>query len=174
MSSQNPSMKKNIITYGLLLGVVSVAFNIMLYTMDMHYQQSFMAGIVGMVILVGVLLYAFVNYKKQNEGYLSLSEALKLGLGITLVSAIIGVLYSFVLTEFLDPDMVQKAMDFQIEQMRAANPEISQEQIDMRRGMSEKFSSPLFRSAFQIIGALFVGFIVSLIGGLIVKKSRPE
>jgi len=32
----------------------------------------------------------------------------------------------------------------------------------------------MISSAFQLIGALFIGFIISLIGGLIVKKSRPE
>ena len=58
--------------------------------------------------------------------------------------------------------------------MRADNPEMTQDQIDMARGMSEKMASPLIRSAVQIIGALFLGFIISLIGGLIVKKSRPE
>jgi len=35
-------------------------------------------------------------------------------------------------------------------------------------------ATPLISSAVQIIGALFLGFIISLIGGLIVKKSRPE
>lgn len=58
--------------------------------------------------------------------------------------------------------------------MRAENPEMTQDQINMARDMAEKFSGPFIRSAFQLIGALFIGFIISLIGGLIVKKSRPE
>ena len=49
-----------------------------------------------------------------------------------------------------------------------------QDAIDTAREMSEKFSNPMISSAFQLIGALFIGFIISLIGGLIVKKSRPE
>jgi hypothetical protein len=79
-----------------------------------------------------------------------------------------------VLTEVLDPATMQKTLDFQFETMRAENPEMTQDQIDMARDMSQKFSGPLIRSAFQLIGALFFGFIISLIGGLIVKKSRPE
>jgi hypothetical protein len=58
--------------------------------------------------------------------------------------------------------------------MRAENPEMPQDAIDTAREMSEKFSNPMISSAFQLIGALFIGFIISLIGGLIVKKSRPE
>jgi len=69
---------------------------------------------------------------------------------------------------------MEKALDFQIEKMRMENPEMTTEQIDGIRSMQEKFSTPVIRSAFQIIGSLFIGFIISLIGGLIVKKSRPE
>jgi len=146
----------------------------MLYFLDMHYQQSQEAGIVGIIIMIAILIYAFIQFKKLNEGYLSLSEALKIGLGISLVAALIGVVYTYILTEFLDPGMMDKALDFQIEKMRMENPEITSDQIAGMREMQEKFSSPLIRSAFQIIGSLFIGFIISLIGGLIIKKSRPE
>jgi len=146
----------------------------MLYFLDMHYQQSQEAGIVGIIIMIAILIYAFIQFKKLNEGYLSLSEALKIGLGISLVAALIGVVYTYILTEFLDPGMMDKALDFQIEKLRMENPEITSDQIAGMREMQEKFSSPLIRSAFQIIGSLFIGFIISLIGGLIIKKSRPE
>jgi len=174
MNSQNPSLKSIIISNALILSAISIAFNLMLYFLDMHYQQSQEAGIVGIIIMIAILIYAFIQFKKLNEGYLSLSEALKIGLGISLVAALIGVVYTYILTEFLDPGMMDKALDFQIEKIRMENPEITSDQIAGMREMQEKFSSPLIRSAFQIIGSLFIGFIISLIGGLIIKKSRPE
>lgn len=174
MNSQNPSFKSIIISNALILSAISIAFNLMLYFLDMHYQQSQEAGIVGIIIMIAILIYAFIQFKKINEGYLSLSEALKIGLGISLVAALIGVVYTYILTEFLDPGMMDKALDFQIEKIRMENPEITSDQIAGMREMQEKFSSPLIRSAFQIIGSLFIGFIISLIGGLIIKKSRPE
>ncbi len=174
MENQTPSIKTTIINYALILSAISIAFNLMLYFLDMHYQQSQMTGIVGIVIMIGVLIYSFIDYKKLNEGYLSLSEALKIGLGISALAGLIGVVYTFVLTEFLDPNMMEKALDFQLEKMRIDNPEMTQDQLDGIRSIQEKFSGPLVRSAFQIIGSLFIGFIISLIGGLIVKKSRPE
>ena len=124
--------------------------------------------------MIGVLIYAFIQFKKQNEGYLSLSEALKIGLGISLVSALIGVVYTLILTNVLDPDTMQKSLEFTMDKVRAENPEIPQEALDTTRSIQEKMSSPLILAAVQIIFALFFGFIISLIGGLIVKKSRPE
>lgn len=174
MNKPNNSIQNTMLTYGLILGGVSIIFNLMLFFLDMHTQQSPAVGIVSVVIMIGVLMFAFIQFKKANEGFLSLGEALKLGLGISLVAAIIGVIYSFVLTEVMDPGMMQKVLDMQMETIRANNPEMSQEAMDATRSMSEKFSTPLIRSAIQLIIALFIGFIISLIGGLILKKSRPE
>jgi preprotein translocase subunit YajC len=146
----------------------------MLFFLDMHYKNDSTAGIVSLVIMIGILLYAFIQFKKQNEGYLSLSEALKIGLGVSLVSSLIGIVYTVILMNFLDPDTMKKSLELSMETMRIQNPEMPQEQLDMARSMQEKMSSPLILSAIQIIFALFIGFIISLIGGLIVKKSRPE
>ncbi|MDA9015602.1 DUF4199 domain-containing protein [Flavobacteriaceae bacterium] len=174
MENQSVSLKSIILTNALILSGITIAFNLMLYFLDMHYQQSQAEGIVGITIMIAVLIYAFIQFKKANEGFLSLSEALKIGLGISAVSALIGVVYSFILTEVIDPGMMSKTLDFQLEKMRVENPEMTPEQLDGIRSMQEKFSSPLIRSAFQIIASLFIGFIISLIGGLIVKKSQPE
>ena len=174
MPNQNSSLKSNIITYGIILGSISVVFQLMLFLLDMHYKNDSTAGIVALLITSGVLVYSFIVFKKNNEGYMTLSEALKIGLGVSLVSAIIGIIYTQLLVNVLDPDTMQKSLELSIDNMRAQNPEIPQEALETARSIQEKMSSPLIFSAVQIIFSLFFGFIISLIGGLIVKKSRPE
>ncbi|MDA9144800.1 DUF4199 domain-containing protein, partial [Flavobacteriaceae bacterium] len=107
MENQQGSLKTTMITYGLILGGISVVFQLMLFFLDMHYQQPPAVGIISIVIMVGVLIYAFIQFKKQNEGFISLSEALKIGLGISLISALIGTVYSLILTNVLDPDTIE-------------------------------------------------------------------
>ena len=174
MDLQKLSIKSIIINFGLILGSISVIFQLMLFFLDMHYKNDSSAGIVSLIIFVVVIFYAFIQYKKQNEGYISLTEAIKIGLGIALISALIGVLYTHFLLNFLDPDTLKKGLELSMDNIRAQNPEISQEAIDAARSIQEKMSSPLILSAIQIIFALFFGFIVSLIGGLIVRKSKTE
>ena len=60
----------------------------------MHYKNDSKAGIVSLTIMVGVILYSFIQFKKSNEGFISLSEALKIGLGVSLVSALVGIFYT--------------------------------------------------------------------------------
>jgi len=174
MDNQNPSIKTTIINFGLVLGGITVVFQLMLFFLDMHYKNDSSVGIVSLVIMIGLLLYAFIHYKKSNEGFISLSEALKIGLGIALISALLGVVYTQILVNFLDPDTMKKQLELSMETLRSKNPEMPQEALDSARSIQEKMSSPLILSAVQIIFALFIGFIISLIGGLIVKKSRPE
>ena len=174
MPNQNSSLKSNIIIYGIILGSISVVFQLMLFLLDMHYKNDSTAGIVALLITSGVLVYSFIVFKKNNEGYMTLSEALKIGLGVSLISAIIGIIYTQLLVNVLDPDTMQKSLELSIDNMRAQNPEIPQEALETARSIQEKMSSPLIFSAVQIIFSLFFGFIISLVGGLIIKKSRPE
>ncbi|MDC1012776.1 DUF4199 domain-containing protein, partial [Flavobacteriaceae bacterium] len=104
-------MKSTIINFGLLLGGISVVFQLMLYFLDMHYKNDSNAGIVSLVIMIGVLVYAFIYFKKFNEGFLSLGEALKIGMGVALVSALVGVVYTQILMNFLDPDTLKKSLE---------------------------------------------------------------
>tara|TARA_A100000164_G_scaffold190383_1_gene169040 strand:- start:302 stop:826 length:525 start_codon:yes stop_codon:yes gene_type:complete len=174
MNDQNSSIKSIIINYGIILGSISVLFQLMLFFLDMHYKNDSTAGIVSLIIMIGVLLYSFISYKRINGGYLLLLEALKIGLGVSLISALISIIYTQILINFLDPETMRKSLDLTMDTMRSENPEIPQEALDTARSIQEKMSSPLIFSAVQIIFSLFFGFIISLIGGLIVKKSRPE
>ena len=174
MDKSVSSIKSTVITYGIILGSISVVFQLMLFFLDMHYKNDSTAGIVSLIIMISVLLYSFISYKKINSGYLSLSEAIKIGLGVSLISALITIIYTQILINFLDPETMQKSLDLSMNTMRSENPEIPQEALDTARSIQEKMSSPLIFSAVQIIFSLFFGFIISLIGGLVVKKSKPE
>ena len=147
MPNQNSSLKSNIITYGIILGSISVVFQLMLFFLDMHYKNDSTAGIVALLITSGVLVYSFIVFKKNNEGYMTLSEALKIGLGVSLISAIIGIIYTQLLVNVLDPDTMEKSLELSIDNMRAQNPEIPQEAIETARSIQEKMSSPLIFSA---------------------------
>ncbi|MGB0779016.1 MAG: DUF4199 domain-containing protein [Flavobacteriaceae bacterium] len=160
--------------YGLIYGIILVVFAIMLYTMDMHYQNSTLSTVVNILIGVGGILWGMLAYKKDNGGFISLSQSLKVGIAIALVGSLVGIIYGVVLTEFIDPTTMDKALEFQKQQMLSQDPEMSVEQANQFVDMQKKFSSPLIRSAFGLLFGIFFGFIVALISGLVIKKNRPE
>lgn len=171
---QSLTTGKAALIYGGLLGASSTVFGFMLYFLDMHYQQSTIQTVVSIGLMIGFTIWGMVAFRQSNDGYISLSEALKIGMGVSLISGIIGIAMSLLVTEVLDPNTMEKAMDIAFEKVRIDNPELTEEQISASREMQERFSTPVIRSTFLIIWTLFIGFIISLIGGLVVKKSQPE
>jgi len=174
METQKSSTKKIAINNGLLLGLLSVALGVIMYVMNMHLEQSSISMILGVVITVGVLIYAFNQYKKASDGFMSVGQGLKLGMGIILISTIISVIWNYVLMNVIEPTMLEQVQELQMEKMIENNPDMPQSQIDAATEMSAKFSSPAIVAAFQIAMGLIFGFILTLITALIMKKNNPN
>ena len=97
-----------------------------------------------------------------------------MGLGMAAISGLINVAYFLVLSNVLDPEMMNKALQMGMDQFLEQNPEASQDIINQVESMQEKFSGPIMTSSFIIVLNLFSGLIISVITGLIFSKSRPE
>jgi len=174
MSDKKSILKSTIIQYGLIYGGLAVVFNIMLFIMDMHYQGGSLQQWTGLIIMVGSITFAQIAYRKINDGYLNLSEAIKVGLGVTLIGILIALVYGWFQAIVLDPNQIEKATEFALNQAIDQNPEMTDEMIAMTQEWIEWGSSPGISTAFALGFGLLFGLIVSLITGLIVKKSKPN
>ncbi len=157
--------------YGALAGAAVVVFSLMLYSMDMIYQQDMAISLIPFVLIAIAIVLGIIQFKSGSLGFLSLSEALKIGTGVGVVAGIIGVLYMLLLTNVIEPDYMDNLFATQRETVMAENPNITPEQIDQGIEMQKKFAWLGYPVAL-IINALF-GLIVGLITGLILKKQKP-
>ena len=156
------------------MGGISVVFGLMLFSLEMHYQNETSTTLVSIAITIGVIAFAQYSYRKDNEGFMSLSQGIKMGLGMAAISGLINVAYFLLLSNVLDPEMMNKALQMGMDQFLEQNPEASQDMINQVESMQEKFSGPIMTSSFIIVLNLFSGLIISVITGLIFSKSRPE
>ena len=163
MENQNLELKKYILQYGALLGGISVVFGLMLFSLEMHYQNETSTTLVSIAITIGVIAFAQYSYRKDNEGFMSLSQGIKMGLGMAAISGLINVAYFLVLSNVLDPEMMNKALQMGMDQFLEQNPEASQDIINQVESMQEKFSGPIMTSSFIIVLNLFSGLIISVI-----------
>ncbi|TPN83532.1 DUF4199 domain-containing protein [Aquimarina algicola] len=172
MKNEKSSSKKIIINYGALLGLVSIALAVILYVTDSYTDPHWAFAVAGPLLLLIVIIYGIKAYKKTNEGYLNLMDAIKIGIGIALIGGIISSIWSIVLTTVIEPDYTQQVLEVQREKMIENYPDFSEEQINQSMSIAEKFASPYLSFAFSIIGSLFLGFIFSLISGLVLQKKQ--
>ena len=174
MENQKKTTARTALNFGLLLGAINVVLGFMLYSLDMHYQQESSTSIIGYALMIGIILIGIIQFKNYNEGYISLSEALKTGVGTALISSILVCFYTFFMIKYLDPEFMDKSIEYQKQKMLQENPEISLESVNKLFEMQKEFSGPFIISGFIIIFNLFFGFIISLVVGLIVRKSKTE
>ncbi|WP_298925313.1 DUF4199 domain-containing protein [uncultured Allomuricauda sp.] len=170
MEENQPKTGKFSLNYGLILGGISVIFGIMLYTQDMHTSQSPALMIIGVVLAAVITFIGISNFRKANEGFLTLSQALKIGAGIALISAIIAIIYNLVLVNVIDPDTPSKIMDARLGPALESG-EITQEQFDVQKEQSIKFWWMGY--PFLLILNILIGLVLGLVSGLILKKAKP-
>lgn len=173
METKKASVKKIAMNYGILLAIISIVLSVLAYVTNNHIDRPWWLSVIGILVTVLVIVYALKAFKKDNEGFMSLGEAIKVGLAISLISGIIVAIYNYIFATVIEPEYVTQVLDFTREKMITDNPEMTEEQLKMAVDMTGKFMTPVMMTAFAIIGSLFFGFIISLIAGLIMKQNRP-
>jgi hypothetical protein len=170
MEESQPKIGKFSLNYGLILGLISVAFAVMLFTIDAHTTQDPINTVINIALMVGITFWGIHSYRKANGGFLKLGEAVKLGAGIALVAGIIGVIYLLLLSNVLDPDFAVKATEARLAEVEASG-QLSPEQLEQQKEMSVKF----FWIGYPVILIfnIIIGLVIGLIGGLIFKKAKP-
>jgi len=174
MENQTTSTKQVALTYGLILGFVSVIIQVIIYAMGKQYEKHTYVGIGSFLIMVVFISYGIFQFKKQNGGYLSFGEGLKTGIAIALIAGLISIIYSYVFMNFIEPDFMSNMMQIQQDKMMQMNPNMTDEQMNTAMTMAKKFSTPWVMMAFGLLYSAFIGFIISLVATLVMKKNKEE
>ena len=169
MENQTTSATSIMMTYGLYSGLAAILLSVSVYAMGLHYDPPFWVSIVNVLISATLIYMGEKAFRTSNQGYLTFGEGLKIGMGISVVGGIIAIIYQQIFMNFIEPDFMTNMME--ITRQKLVEQNMSSEQIDQAMEMSQKFTGPGMQIAVGIIGILFFGFIISLIGGLIMKKS---
>lgn len=173
METTKASSKKIMVNYGLLLGVLGILINVVLYATNNHLSPHWSIALIGFGINVAIMVIALKAFRTENGGFMTLTDALKVGLGVALIAAILGAIYTYLLMTVIEPTYMEQVLAVRQEAMIEQNPNMTDAQIEQALEISSMFSGKGIIVAMQIIGGLFFGFIISLIAGLILKRENP-
>lgn len=170
MELQKPSPGKFAVNYGVILGLVMIVISVVTYVTGLALEGAQWPAVLYYLIFPVVILYAISQYKKLNANLLSLSDALKVGVLIGVISAIVYVIYSLIFNYIIDPDFMKQIQDVARDNLVEQNPEMTEEMVENSMKFVEMFMNPAISSAFWIAMSALFGLIYSLIGGLVMKK----
>lgn len=180
MENQKNQTQQIILNNGLILGFVSILLSVSIYALGLIYEMKilFLTLLISLIIFIVFIVVGIKQFKKINSGFLSLSESIKIGLGIALISGIMSITYNIIFTTFLEPEY-EKNMILVSEQWTYETFNLPDEAFEKlqeeNREKIENFEVNHFTNIAKGLSfSLFSGLIISLIAGLFMRKSQEN
>jgi len=181
--AKNKKMKKNIIIYGLIAGIIVSI--LMLFSINyishvdgkVDYNTSLLIGYASMLIAFSLVYVGIRNYRdKYNGGVISFGKAFKIGIMIVLIASTIYVVAWLIDYFFFIPDFMEKFSAQELDKLKASGA--SQIEIDKQTkemaDFARMYKNPLFNAMMTYAEILPVGLIVTLISSLILKRKAAK
>ena len=168
-------MKKIVLTFGLLSGVLSAT----LMTANMLFIDSigFDRGLyVGYTVIVISFLFVYFGIRSYRDnvlgGRITFGKAFQAGILITLISCVFYVGTWLVTYRNFFPDFGEKYAAYLVEDKRASGA--SQAEIDKTieegKAMNEMLENPLINAAVTFTEPFPVGLLITLISAAVLRK----
>ena len=157
--------------YGIVLAIFSILVLVLMYVLNLE-QGNWMMAVLNVLVTIAIFIYAIKEYKKKNSGFLSIKEALKVGLAVAVVAGLIAGIYTYIHYTYIYPEFSGMIYDQAVIQM--SEQQISEAQQEQALGITAFTTSPFFFATMTLVSSLFYGFLISLIAGAIMKQKRPE
>ena len=100
----NPIIKKNGITYGVIIGVFSILVTTLIYVIDLSLFINWMVGVFSLIVFLIIGIVLLKKTKKEMNGILTFKEAFTTYFLASVIGATMSVLFQLVLFNFVDTD----------------------------------------------------------------------
>jgi hypothetical protein len=176
-------MKKNIIIYGLIAGIVVSVLMLSSVNYLSHcegnvdYDTSMLIGYASMLIAFSLVFVGIRNYRdKYNAGVISFGKAFKIGMLIVLIASTIYVVAWLIDYFYFMPDFMEKYSAHMLDELKASGA--SQIEIDKKiqemASFGRMYKNPFFNAMITYVEILPVGLIVTLISSFILKRKTAK
>ena len=168
-------MKKVVLTFGLISGVIIAALMwLMLAMMKAGVtEHSLVWGYATMIIALSLVFFGIKSYRDNNGGRITFLKGLQVGILISLISAVCYGISWEAYYRTSGADFMQQYTAQYIEQMRAkgsSDAEIAETQKQMDQ-FAEQYKNFFVRFGMTLMEIVPVGIVVTLISaGLLRRK----
>ncbi|WP_271766399.1 DUF4199 domain-containing protein [Aquimarina algiphila] len=165
MENDKASTKKIIIKYGIIYGITWITYSIIRYITGYTTTRNWFLSVIELSIHIGVISYSIYTFKLANNHFLKLGQALKVGFSIVLIGVGIQVLWDIFLLKVISSETMYQMIS-SLEKSTITKP------IEQNSTISRENSFLFTISLVAFIGNSILGFLISLIAGVIMIKKR--
>jgi hypothetical protein len=143
----------------------------MLFFLGAHYENSTSTQIINALIQFSGITIACLAFKKANSNTITWGETRKIGTGISLIIAIISIVYTLLLTNFLEPDFMNKVLELSYYDTMEKNPEFLAN-MSLNEFIDVSMPWTYLTYPFILFFSVLFGFVYSVILGLFIKSKN--
>src|ERR1700730_12632902 len=172
-------MKKTIITFGLISGVVS---SLMMaatvpFAGRIRFEKGCVVGYTGIVLSFLLVFFGIRSYRDNvGNGQITFTKAFAVGISITLISCICYVVTWEILYFNFMHDCMDNYRAPTIEKLKAscASPAAVQVQVQQLKKFKEQYENPLFNSLMTFIEPFPIELAITLISAAVLRKKAQS
>jgi hypothetical protein len=173
-------MKKTVLTFGLISGVISSLM--MVATVPFLHKIGFTQGLVigyTAIVLSFLLVFFGIRSYRDNvgDGKITFTKAFAVGICITLISCVFYVAtWEILYFNFLPRDFMDKYGTQAIEKLKAsgASPAAVEAQVQQQKKFKEQYENPLFNSLMTFIEPFPIGLAITVLSAAALRKKAQS
>lgn len=177
MNNLSRQYNRELLQFGLISGLAAIFVFVIIYVLGSEYFLSPIVWVSSFGLPIVFAVLGARAAKKNGNGYLPFSGALKICFGVFVLTGLLSTLFSFTMFNFIDVAFgesvkqltIEKTMEF-MQRFKVPDTEVDK-QIDQLVEMDMFSLGNLFKSFAQ---SCIAYFIEALIVAAIVKKKKPE
>lgn len=169
------NLQQTWIKYGIIMALTTIAMTILFfYLVDtgLFMQSLFMYG-----AMILIMVLAGLEYRREHGNTMLYGEAFKVTFLTTIVGMVLSSIFSYVLLNFIDPDMmdvmVEKAIDSTESLMRsvgAPEDQVDETLAKLENEMPNQFT--LVGTLKNMLNVFIIGAILSAIVSIFLRKEE--
>ncbi len=177
-SPSNSSLINHAVKWGLISAAIGIIVTLLLYVVDYTLMVQLKFALFSLVVYLGLVIYAGIEYRKSIGGYMDFGKAFLHGLIIFALSGLVSSVFQILLYNVIDPELPAKLVDASMENTRQIMEKFGTPADAMDAALEKAKADTEGRFTIGGIakGYLFVvvvSAVLALITGAIVKKRQP-
>lgn len=173
----NEIIKKNGVTFGIILGLFSVLFTTAIYVIDLKLFTSWWIGLFSIAVAIVIGIALELKTKKQLNGVFPFKDAFTVYFIAALVGTVVSTVYNYILFNIIDPGaketLKEITMKYTSEMMEKFGAQAEQINEAMKK-VAETDNYSIGNMLFGLAIALVLQAIFGLILAAIFKSKSPS
>lgn len=169
-------MKQIVLKYGGygLLTAAALFLLSLTFGKGLSYSAQEVLGYTSMIVSLSFIFFGIKHYRdKVNNGVVSFGKALLIGLLISALTGLGIAIVDYLYTTVINPDFASEYLDTMLKSYETmySGAELEAKKAELRQQMQD-YGGSGFMAALMFVTVVLIGFVISLISGLILQRKK--